>query len=152
MPLSRKEVKEIISHYRNPEFPGSFAGALKFKHALKEHLGINVKQRELQNILDKDLAYNMEKVKKKSIHNRRIVANGVGISAQIDVGRIHLKIDPSKKGTSKTLDYYFLMVIDIMSRFIYCLELPVNINKNTLKSALETLLNGSQKMPRFVEA
>ena len=88
---------------------------------------------------------------------RRIVSNGVTISGQVDTGFIHLKLprdlDEKKKnpqGLDSTLDYRFLMVIDVLSRYIYCTALPIEINKKTLKEAFTILFEGPQKMPRFV--
>ena len=78
------------------------------------------------------------------------------ISGQVDTCFINLKIprnqaEKSKNpnGSEKVLEYYFLMVIDVLSRFIYSAVLPKEINKKSLKKAFEVLLDGPQKMPRF---
>ena len=67
MPRSQQEVKKILSYYKKPSFAASFSSPEKFKYALKEHLGIDIGLRELRDILEKDLAYNMSKVKKSHL-------------------------------------------------------------------------------------
>ena len=121
MPRSSRDIRKILRYYKTPNFPGSFMSAKKFRHALKERLGINIGLRELENILDKDLSYQMSKVKPKNPNKRRIVSNGVTISGQVDTAFIHLKIprnlaaktkDP--KGSARILDYKFLMAIEVL--------------------------------------
>ena len=156
MSRTRRDVQKILKYYKSPFFPASFSSAKKFKHALKERLGIEIGLRELEDILDKHLSYEMSKVRRKNPNTRRIVSNGVTISGQVDTAFVHLKIprtlaqkqkDP--EGVSKILEYNFLMIIDVLSRYIYCAVLPKNINKDTLEEAFGKLLNGPQKMPRF---
>ena len=98
----------------------------------------------------------MSKVKPLNPNKRRIVSNSVTVSAQIDNGFIHLKIPKTltekkknPEGPSKILDYKFVMIIDLLSRYIYC-EALSKIDKHTLKNALDTLFKGPEKMPRFV--
>ena len=157
MTRSRREIRKILRYYRTPSFPASFMAAKKFRHALKERLGIDIGLRELEDILEKDLSYQMSKVRGKNPNKRRIVSNGVTISAQVDTAFIHLKIPrnlaaqkKNPKGSARILDYKFLATIDVMSRYIYCTSLPQKINKETLKQAFDVLLKGPQKMPRFV--
>ena len=156
MARSSREVTKILKSYRTPSFPGSFSLVQKFRHALRDRLGIDIQLGELKDILEKDLSYQMSKVRKKNPNQRCIVSNGVTISGQVDTCFINLKIprnqaEKSKNpnGSEKVLEYYFLMVIDVLSRFIYSAVLPKEINKKSLKKAFEVLLDGPQKMPRF---
>ena len=56
MTRSRREVTKILKSYRTPSFPGSFSSAQKFRHALRERLGIDIQLGELKDILEKDLS------------------------------------------------------------------------------------------------
>ena len=123
MTRSQREIKKIRKYYSLPSFPASFTSTKKFRKALKDRLGIDIGIRELEDILYKDLAYQMSKVRPKNPTQRKIVANSVTVSAQVDTGFIHLKVPASlaeknKEGAPKIVDHKFLMVIDILSRCI----------------------------------
>ena len=65
MARSSREVTKILKSYRTPSCPGSFSSVQKFRHALRDRLGIDIQLGELKDILEKDLSYQMSKVRKK---------------------------------------------------------------------------------------
>ena len=103
MPVSRRDVRKILKAYKTPWFPGSYSSPQKFIKGVRERLRIDVGLRELKDILEKDLAFQMSKVKPLNPNKRRIVSNSVTVSAQIDTGFIHLKIPKTLKEKKKIL-------------------------------------------------
>ena len=60
------------------------------------------------------------------------------------------KLQGKSKNQNKhtTTNYKFLLVIDVMSRYLYATPLPKNVNKVTLKQAFEKLFK--EGMPHFM--
>ena len=73
---------------------------------------------------------------------------------QVDTGFIHNTIprtlEEKKKNPElkeKVKKFYFILILDVLSRYIYAKPLPEQINKTTLKKAFDELLE--EKMPNF---
>ena len=69
----RGDEKRILRLWNSPSFPGSFTSARRFKEELKKHAGIEIGQKMLENILNKDLAYQMSRTRVKNPHKKRII-------------------------------------------------------------------------------
>ena len=63
----------------------SFSSPLKFKKSLKENSGIDVGLGESKKILQQDLAFKMSRIKPRYGVQQRVVANSVGVSAQVEL-------------------------------------------------------------------
>ena len=83
--MNQREKNRIISFYNNPSYPASFSSPLKFKKSLKENSGIDVGIGELKKILQQDLAFKMSRIKPRNPVQQRVVANSVGVSAQVEL-------------------------------------------------------------------
>ena len=63
MARSSREVTKIFKSYRTPSIPGSFSSVQKFRHALRDRLGIDIQLGELKDILEKDFSNNKKVVR-----------------------------------------------------------------------------------------
>ena len=81
--MNQKEKNKIIRLYNKLSFPASFSSPRKFKRSLLENEGIEIGERALRKILEDDLSYKLSKVKPRNPNRRQIVANSVGVSAQV---------------------------------------------------------------------
>ena len=70
MARSRRDIQKILRAYKSPSFPGSFMSAKKFRQGLKERLRIDIGLRELEDILEKDISYEMSKVRRRNPNKR----------------------------------------------------------------------------------
>ena len=58
------------------------------------------------------------------------------------------KLKKGKRG-AEVIKYHFVLCMDILSRFIYAVDLGEKINKDTLKEAFDVLFE-KQKMPKYM--
>ena len=58
---------------------------MNFKKSLKENSGIDIGLRELKKNLQQDLAFQMSRIKPRNPVQQRVVANSVGVSAQVEL-------------------------------------------------------------------
>ena len=75
MAVSRRDVRKILKPYKTPWFPGSYSSPQKFIRGVRDRLRIDLGLRELKDILEKNLAFQMSKVKPLNPNKRRIVSN-----------------------------------------------------------------------------
>ena len=83
--MNQKEKHRILKLYNQISFPASFGSARKFRRSLRDHANIEISEKALNSILQEDLAHKMSRVKPKNPNQRSIVANSVGVSAQVQI-------------------------------------------------------------------
>ena len=96
--MNQREKNRILKLYNTPSYPGSFCSARKFRHSLLQNENINISEKALNAILQEDLVFKMTRVRPRNPNQRPIVANSVGVSAQVDTTFIELSLPKTKVG------------------------------------------------------
>ena len=155
--MNQREKTRILKLYNQISFPGSFSSTKKFRHSLRENANIEISERALKSILEDDLFHKMTRVRPKNPIQRPIVLNSVVVSAQVDTAFIQLRVPrtlaqrkqryPFQKSEDVIINHNFILILDILSRFCYAKPIPKEVNKDTLKTALNKLFE--EGMPKF---
>ena len=83
MPRLRNDEERIIRLWKSIDFPGSFGNSKDFRRELKKHANINISQRALDDIIHKDLVYQMSHIKRqRNSKSRKVTSTGVTIQVK----------------------------------------------------------------------
>ena len=128
--------------YRDPKAAGSYQGPLKLYQSLKRDGEQDVTLKDVKKYLQKEDVYTLNRaVKTKFPRNRVVVA---GIDSQIDMDLADLQLLSKDNDGYK----YFLLAIDIFSRYVWVRSLKTKMSKEIVK-ALQSILAEGRK-PRSI--
>lgn len=146
-PRKKKEKKKkwemiLKKNYNVPGKSGAFYSARKLKRMLFDDHKLRVSEEEIQKWLEGDLSYSIHKPRRKIFPRNPIIATHIDNNWQGDVA-VMTKYKKLNKGYA-----YFLLVIDVVSRFIWGEPMKTKEGPET-KKAFETILKTA--FPRHPE-
>ena len=84
MPRLRNQEAKILKLWKSISFPGAFSNSLSFCKELKKHANIDISQKALDELIHKDLVYQMSHIKPYLKSKTRKVASS---DVTIQVGK-----------------------------------------------------------------
>jgi hypothetical protein len=133
--------QDIVTLWKDENFPASFSGVLAMKRAIKRLKGIDVSSAEIETALKKEPNYIMQLVSKKR-HKRRTFdkVNGYAQVWQADLGQLFQITD--EKGQTWN---YFLAVVDIASTKLFTRALQTK-SASEVKAAFSYIFDKEAKI------
>jgi hypothetical protein len=129
--LTQQTQKTLNKFYYNPTLSSSLGGYDNLKHKTR-----NIPSGEVKEWLSSQDAYTLHKKVNRKFLRRPTIVNGSGIQYQADL------IDMQKYSDENSGYKYILSVIDVFSKFGWCLELRTK-NGREVSGALEEILTSS---------
>ena len=100
--------------YFDPQKPASFSGVNKLYDYVKQEGEFNIRREEVEKWLQSQEVHTTNRLVKQNIKRRRVIVPNIDYMWDADVANLK---DFSKQNNGIG---YFLLVIDIMSRFVWC--------------------------------
>ena len=126
--------------YFNPNETGAFAGPQKVKQILKQK-GYSVPMKEIKQWLQDQDAYSLLRQVKYRFRRQRIVTSGLDDmwdADLADVSNLHQHNPPYK---------YWLIVIDVFSRFLWLIPVPTKHHTHMVQ-AFKNLFKSTKRRPK----
>ena len=132
----------LNEYYFNPENPGSFAGPIKVRQILKDH-GFNVTLRDVKQWLQDQDAYSLHRQATYKFKRKRIVTSGLDDMWDADLA------DVSNIAQYNQPYRYWLVVIDVFSRFLWLL--PIASKHHThMVQAFKHIFDSTPRRPKRI--
>jgi hypothetical protein len=119
--------------YNVPGKSAAFHSARKLQEMLRNDFKTRVPESDIQNWLEGELSYSIHKPRRKVFPRNPIIATHIDHNWQADIA-VMLKYKKFNKGFG-----YFLLVIDVVSKFIWGEPMKSKDGPDTTK-AFETIL------------
>lgn len=122
--------EKILELYKDINFPGSFSGVKVFQQFLKTDLNESIPEKRLYSLLKKDPLYVTHLKAVRHFPRRPYFVTSFGQLCQCDIAYM----------TKFNHFTYFLLLIDVFSRHIYCRPLR-NKNGPTVEKAMKDIFS-----------
>jgi hypothetical protein len=127
--------------YNTPGKAGAFSSARNLQRVLREDYNLRISEEAIQNWLEGELAYTIHKPRRKVFPRNPIIATHIDNNWQADLA-VMKKYKKFNKGFS-----YILVVIDVLSRFIWVEPLKSKDGPETTKAFENILKRASPRKP-----
>ena len=125
--LTKEKEQYLNNIYYSPSSSGSFYGVEKLYDTVKES-DLNITKREIEYWLSKQTIYTQNKPVIRKFKRQKVIAPFIDYQYDADVG--YMDSFPDKNKGYK----YFLLIIDLMSRFVWTVPLKSLKGKEILQS------------------
>ena len=137
------EVKYLTQLYHDPSRAGSFSGPEKLYQAVKDEGKFKIGRLKIRNFLRDQEEFSVQKDIKRKRRRRKIVVSGVDTQWAIDLADVQ-NLSKFNNGIK-----YFLIVIDIFSKFLFVETLKDKKASTVLKGFIKILDKGRQPQTVF---
>ena len=127
-------------YYFSPRKPAAFAGPKKLKQILSKH-GYNVPLKDVKQWLQDQDAYSLLRQAKYRFKRKRVVTSGLDDMWDADLA------DLSNIAQHNQPYKYWLIVIDVFSRYLWLIPVPSKHHSHMLR-AFKTLFESTQRRPK----
>lgn len=141
-----KNWEDILSIiYYSPGKSGAFYSAKKLQKILKDDFGQKINAKKIQEWLESQYAYTIHRNKRKHFPRNPIIAYHIDHNWQADLG-FFTKLSKENKGFS-----CFLLVIDVVSRFVWVEPLKTKKGTETSKAFKNILKRSFPRCPEKLQ-
>lgn len=112
--MNKNKEKYLQDIYFNAKEPASFSGIDKIAHHVKKKGKVNISKREIKKWLQSEEVHTTNRLVNKKFKRRRVIAPYIDYMWDIDTASLQ-KYYRKNNGFG-----YFILAIDILSRFVWC--------------------------------